>query len=321
MLPDVRMWWLLPGLVALSWLVLVGWLGHRWGIDKDDLAMIGGAEVMKLAWQTAAAALFPAVLVFNGLALVFRRIKWPSWRVMTVLGITSLAVSGWSAAGPLWKCESSHRDNQAQRWASTELERLHVEGKHAQVVKEMERVLATREAAIAACGLHPRQHNHGFSYVFVTLYPACNDLPPRLGFGLTQFLFDAWHDSSGRREHLGDELPKAMTSSSHPLLRAVGYWVSQDYPAFVKESFAGAEAGDERMDAMALVAACAPFVEREAALRVVRPILDRGVGLGWQGGTSYEIPSSKIRDYLEGRIQREDLRAAFIWTFQAGTER
>ena len=54
---------------------------------------------------------------------------------------------------------------------------------------------------------------------------------------------------------------------------------------------------------------------------MVRPILDRGVGLGWQGGTSYEIPSSKIRDYLEGRIQREDLRAAFIWTFQAGTER
>jgi hypothetical protein len=240
---------------------------------------------------------------------------------MTVLGITSLAVSGWSAAGPLWKCESSHRDNQAQRWASTELERLHVEGKHAQVVKEMERVLATREAAIAACGLHPRQHNHGFSYVFVTLYPACNDLPPRLGFGLTQFLFDAWHDSSGRREHLGDELPEAMTSSSHPLLRAVGYWVSQDYPAFVKESFAGAEAGDERMDAMALVAACAPFVEREAALRVVHPILDRGVGLGWQGGGSYEIPSSTIRDYLEGRIEREDLKANFVDTYQSGSER
>jgi hypothetical protein len=141
----------------------------------------------------------------------------------------------------------------------------------------------------------------------VTLYPACDDLPPRLGWGLSQFLFDAWHDSSDRREHLGDELPKAMTSSRHPLLRAIGYWVSQDYPAFVKESFAGAEAGDERMDAMALVAACEPFVEREAALRVGRPILDRGVGLGWKGGRSYKVPSSKIRDYLEGRIRREDL--------------
>jgi hypothetical protein len=168
-------------------------------------------------------------------------------------------------------------------------------------------VLATHEAWVSASGLRPQQHNHGFSYLYVTLYPACDDLPPRLGWGLSQFLFDAWHDSSDRREHLGDELPKAMTSSRHPLLRAIGYWVSQDYPAFVKESFAGAEAGDERMDAMALVAACEPFVEREAALRVVRPILDRGVGLGWKGGRSYKVPSSKIRDYLEGRIRREDL--------------
>ena len=276
---------------------------------------------MKLVWQTAAASLFPAVLVFSGLSLVFSRIKWPSWRVMTVLWIASLAVSVWSAAGPLWKWELSHRDNEAQMWASTELERIRKEGKHAEVVKEMERVLATHDAAVSAWGLHPLQHPHGYSYLFVWLHPAADDLPPRLGPGLSAFLFDAWHVSSGRREHLVDELPIVMTLSNQPLLRAIGYWVNQDYPAFVKESFAGAEAGDERMDAMALVAACAPFVEREAALRVVRPILDRGVGLGWQGGTSYEIPSSKIRDYLEGRIQREDLKAAFIWTFRAGTER
>jgi len=224
-----------------------------------------------------------------------------------VLGIASLAVSGWSVAGPLWRRELGYRSYKAQVWASTELERLHKEGKNAEVVKEMERVLATHEAWVSASGLRPRQHNHGFSYLYVTLSSACHDLPPRLGWGLSHFLFDAWHDSSDRREHLGDELPKAMTSSRHPLLRAIGYWVSQDYPAFVKESFAGAEAGDERMDAMALVAACEPVVEREAALRVVSPILDRGVGLGWKGGTSYEIPSSKIRDYLEGRIRREDL--------------
>lgn len=321
MLPDVRMWWLLPGLIALSWLALVGWLAQRWGIGKDELAMIGAAEGMKLVWQTVAASLFPAVLVFSGLSLVFRRIKWPSWRVMTVLGIASLAVSGWSAAGPLWKWELSHRDNEVQMWASTELERLHKAGNSEEVLKEIERVLAIHEAATAEWGIHPGQNGHGFSYLYVSLYPACHDLHPRLGWGLSSFLSDAWHNSSGSREHLGDELPKAMTSSGHPLLRAIGQWVSQDYPAFVKESFVGAEAGDERMDAMALVAACAPFVEREAALRVVRPILDRGVGLGWQGGSSYEIPSSKIRDYLEGRIQREDLKANFIWTFQAGSER
>ncbi len=307
MLPGVRMWWLLPGLIALSWLVLVGWLGHRWGIGKDDLAILGGAEVMKLAWQTAAASLFPAVLVFSGLSLALRRIKWPSWRVLTVLGIASLAVSWWSVAGPLWKLELGYRSDKAQMWASTELSRLHQAGKTEEVLQEIERVLATHEAAVAEWGIHPGQNGHGFSYLYVSLYPACHDLHPRLGWGLNWFLSDAWHDSSGRREHLGDELPKAMTSSSHPLLRAIGYWVSQDYPAFVKESFAGAEAGDERMDAMALVAACSPFVEREAALRVVRPILDRGVGLGWKGGGSYELPSGKILDYLEGRIKREDL--------------
>lgn len=307
MLPDVRMWWLLPGLIALSWLALVGWLGHRWELGSFGFAIFSSAEGMKLVWQTVAASLFPAVLVFSGLSLVFRRIKWPSWRVMTVLGIASLAVSGWSAAGPLWKWELSHRDNYVQMWASTELERLHKAGNPEEVLKEIERVLAIHEAATAEWGIHPGQNGHGFSYLYVSLYPACHDLHPRLGWGLNWFLSDAWHDSSDRREHLGDELPKAMTSSSHPLLRAIGYWVSQDYPAFVKESFAGAEAGDERMDAMALVAACSPFVEREAALRVVRPILDRGVGLGWKGGGSYELPSGKILDYLEGRIMREDL--------------
>jgi hypothetical protein len=321
MIPDVRMWWLLPGLIALSWLALVGWLGDRWGIDWFDFAIFSSAEGMELVWQTVAASLFPAVLVFSGLSLVFRRIKWPSWRVMTVLGITSLAVSGWSAAGPLWNLELSHRDNEAQMWASTELERIRKEGKHVEVVKEMERVLGTHEAAVAAWGLHPLRHPHGYSYLFVWLHPAADDLPPRLGSGLSAFLFDAWHVSSGRREHLGDELPIVMTSSNHPLLRAIGYWVNQDYPAFVNEAFAGAEAADERMDAMALVAACAPFVERDAALRVVRPILDRGVGLGWKGGGSYEIPSGKIRDYLEGKIQREDLNANFISMYQAGSER
>lgn len=309
------MWWLLPGLIALSWLALVGWLGHRWGIDKNDLTHFGSAEGMKLVWQTVAASIFPAVLVFSGLALVLRRIKWPSWRVMAVLGIGSLAVSWWFAAGPLWKSDLSHRDNEAQEWASTELERLHDAGRHVEVVKEMERVLATHEAAVAAWGLHPRQHNDGSSYVFVTLYPACDDLPPRLGPGLSQFLFDAWHVSRGRRVHFGDELPKAMTSSSHPLLRGIGYWVGQDYPAFVWEAFAAAAAGDERMDAMALVAACGPFVERETGLRAVRPILDRGVGLGWTGGGSYKIPSSKIRDYLEGKIRSEDLGAGFSWIY------
>lgn len=315
------MWWLLPGLIALSWLALVGWLGHRWGIGTDALAMLGGAEGMKLVWQTVAASLFPAVLAFSGLALVLRRIKWPSWRVLTVLGIASLAVGWWSAAGPLWKWELGYRSDKAQIWASTELERLHKAGKTEELLQEVERVLATHEAAVAEWGIHPGQNGHGFSYLYVSLYPACHDLHPRLGWGLNSFLSDAWHNSSGGGEHLGDELPKAMTSSSHPLLRAIGQWVNQDYPAFVKGAFAEAEAGDERMDAMALVAACAPFVEREAAIRVVHPILDRGVGLGWKGGGSYEIPSSRIRDYLEGRIQREDLKANFIDTYQAGSER
>lgn len=313
------MWWLLPGLIALSWLALVGWLWHRWEIGRFDFASFGSAEGMKLVWQTVAASLFPAVLAFSGLALVLRRIKWPSWRVLMLLWIASLAAGWWSAAGPLWKLELRHRDNEVQMWASTgELSRLHKAGNPDEVLEEMERVLAIHEAATAEWGIHPGQNGLESSYLYVSLYPACHDLHPRLGWGLNWVLSTAWHDSSNRRLHLSDELPEAMTSSRHPLLRAIGYWVSQDYPAFVKEAFAGAEAGDERMDAMALVAACAPFVERDAALRVVRPILDRGVGLGWTGGGSYKIPSSKIREYLEGKIRAEDLEAAFTGMYQLG---
>lgn len=312
------MWWLLPGLIALSWLALVGWLGHRWGFDENDLARFGAVKLLKLVWYSAAASLLPAVLVFCGLSLALRRIKWPSWRMNMALGIVSLAVSGWSVAGPLRKEELSHRNSEAQMRAGTVLPRLRYEGKHSEVVMEMERVLAAHEAAVAEWGLHPGRGRYDFSYLSGSLGPAYHDLRPRLGFGLNWFLSVAWHLSGPRQEQFGDKLPEAMTSSSHPLLRAIGYWVGKDYPAFVKEAFAGAEAGDERMDAMALVAACAPFVEREAALRVVRPILDRGVGLGWTGGASYKIPSSKIREYLEGKIRIADLEAAFTRTYQSG---
>jgi hypothetical protein len=316
------MWWLLPGLIALSWLALVGWLGQRWRIGRIDFAIFSSAGGMKLIWQTAAASFFPAVLVFSGFALVLRRIKWPSWRVMAVLGIASLSLGWWGGVAPLWKLDRLHqlnrKETEAQHRASIDLPRLRKERKYSEMVKCMEDTLAVREELIAVRGLYPMTHNHGFSYLWLSLYPACQDLPCRLGSGLTDFLYDAWRYSSSRRGHLGDELPEAMTSSSHPLLRAIGHWVSQDYPAFVKEALAGAEAGDKRMDAMALVAACAPFVEREEALRVVRPILDRGVGLGWEMGGRYEIPSSTIRDYLEGKIRYEDLEANFTGMYKSG---
>ena len=76
---------------------------------------------------------------------------------------------------------------------------------------------------------------------------------------------------------------------------------------------AAAEAGDERMDTMALAAACSVISDRKLALETVTPILDRGVGIGWQHNRTYTKTSATIRSYLEGTIDRSALGGYFTY--------
>lgn len=179
------------------------------------------------------------------------------------------------------------------------LDGLRKQGRYEEMIHEMERVLALHEEVTAKTGFHYKGTcNHGFSYLWVSLYPASDNVPQHLGFGLTWCLYDAWHDQ-GYQRPVADGLSKAMTRSKHPLLRALAYWVEQDYAAFEREALAGAAAGDRRMDALALVAACAVSQDKKAALEIVRPILDRGVGLGGRSG-GLPLTSTEIRAYLDG---------------------
>ncbi|MCW1922964.1 hypothetical protein OKA05_10410 [Luteolibacter arcticus] len=309
----MRRWWLLPGLIGIVWLGSLLGMGFRWDITWARVSDMGRDELLKLAWRFGAASLFLGWLVFFGATLVFRRIEWPARRTILVLGVASLVLGVWSGFWPLWKLDRRHqvakREEGAQNWARSELPRLRKEGKYPEMVEGMERVLAVHEETIAEVGLYPLNHNHGFSYLFVYMYPASYDLPPRLGSGLTEFLYDAWYDPGWdpTKKGVADDLSKAMTASRHPLLRAIGYCVNRDYVSFEREALAGARAGDERMSAMALTAACGGLMEREVARQAVGAILDRGQGLGWDRGGSYAIPSSRIRDYVEGRIPREYL--------------
>lgn len=201
----------------------------------------------------------------------------------------------------------------AQMTASLDLGRAQREGDYPEMVASMERALAVRDAMNEECGLMSCMCPIGFSYVFVSLSPVADrDIPSRLGTEVSNFLYLRWRDPSRPDLPVADDLSRAMTSSRHPLLRSIGYWVCRDYRSFEREALAGAVAGDERMDAMALVAACALVSDRKAALDAVRPILDRGIGLGWDGVSSFEISPSKILDYLEGRIGRDDLRGYFM---------
>jgi hypothetical protein len=81
--------------------------------------------------------------------------------------------------------------------------------------------------------------------------------------------------------------------------------VLQDYENFERETMAAAERGDERLDGLALVAACAVVSDKKEALRKVSPILDRKVGIRLQTtGGQYLIPPEEIRAYLEGGTNR-----------------
>ncbi|MCW1885459.1 hypothetical protein OKA04_12025 [Luteolibacter flavescens] len=233
--------------------------------------------------------------------MIFRKLKRPSGKAIAITAFACIAFGLWGGT-LLWKldrrAELNRRENEAQAALDGVLQALKKQGRYDEMVQEMERVLAIHEAWVAESGPWTHSCNHGSSYIFVYLYPASEDLPAQLGHGVSWCLYDAWRDPGQMKASVADDFSKAMTRSKHPLLRTLAYWVEQDYAAFEREALAGAAAGDRRMDTLALVAACAISKDRKAALEKVRPILDRGVGIGKSPG--YAFSSSAIRAYLEG---------------------
>ena len=300
----MRNWFgLFIGAIGIFGIAIPLGLLRRWDVPLGFSALsAGGPELLKFIWNCAAAALIPALLSCVVMALIFRRLKRPTRKAIVITAVASLAIGLLGGALPLWKLdrrqELMRRECEAQNGLDAKLQALKTHGRYDEMVQEMERVLAIHEECIAEMGPWPRDCNHGFSYIFVYLHPASEDLPGQLGTGLSWSLYDAWHDPSYPKKLVADDLSKAMTRSKHPLLRALGFWVEQDYPAFEREAFASAAAGDRRMDTLALVAACAISKDPKAALEKVRPILDRGVGIGKTPG--YNFSSSAIRAYLEG---------------------
>lgn len=334
----MRMWVLLPGLIVLVALGLFVALTLRWQVHWENFSWAGSSDMRGLAEfcrMVLAAAVFPAVLLFAALGVVFRKLKWPSARSLWILAAIGFPLSLWGGILPFLKKDPSIQAGLRLLAIEEELEQqlnqLCAAGHYAEAVTRMEEALAAKEAVIGLDGLSRRDCGIGFSYLFVSLYPVSSDLTSRLGDSLTYFLFDRWHDPGHRRAATGtgepgaefkvvwdadeDPLVPAMRKSRHPLLRGLGHWLARDYDAFETEALAGAQQGDQRMDALALVAACALTDDRAEALQKVEPILQRGVGLGWDwgGGGGYHIPAARIRDYLEGRITRRDLRGYFIY--------
>ena len=198
------------------------------------------------------------------------------------------------------------------------LDRLRKEGEYQKIVQTLEESLEIQQSLNDFRGVIPRTHNHGYSYLFVTLYPAANDLPPYLGPNATHFLFDAWHDldlhPKNRAIYETDELAIALSHSKDRLLRAIAYWVLKDYVNFEKESIEGAITGDKRMDSLALVAACVFSKDKKVALSAVEPILDRGVGVGpvYAKGTYSYASSNDIRLVLEGKVSADTLGGYYM---------
>jgi len=334
----MRMWVLLPGLIVLVALGFFVALTLRWDVHWENFSFAGTSDIRGLAEfgrMVVAASLFPAVLLFAALKAGIRKLKWPSARSLWVVAVIGFPLTLWGGILPFLKRDPSVQAGLHLQAIEEELEQqlsqLCKAGRYAEAVTTMEGALEAKEDVIALDGLSRRDCGIGFSYLFVSLYPTSSDLTSRLGDSLTYFLFDRWHDPGQRRvatvigapgaatelvwDTDKDPLVPAMRESRHPLLRGIGHWLARDYQAFEAEALAGAEQGDERMDALALVAACALGDDRAEALQKVEPILQRGVGLGWDWsrGGGYSIPAARIRDYLEGRITRRDLRGHFIY--------
>lgn len=298
----MKSWVIIPVLAGVFGLLL-GWalLAH-WEVGPFtwEAVVYEAPELTKFALACGAVALSLAFLTYWISGKALKWISMPTAGKMLVLALACLAPGVWGGAR-LWKqnrgIELTRIDRKAQGELEAILEGLKKQGRYDEMVQEMERVLAIHDELVAITGPGHESCNHGYSYLFVTLIPASEDLPAFLGWGLSRCLYDAWHDLSGTQKSAADGLSKAMTRSRHPLLRAIGYWVEQDYDAFEREAMAGAERGDRRMDSLALVAACGLSKDRKAALEKIRPILDRGVGLG---KNSYRSTSSDIQAYLEG---------------------
>jgi len=258
-----------------------------------------------------AAALLPAFLLLAAFHLVFWKIKGPSFSVMALLGVVCLSTSLWFGILPLRKMNQIHQ-LQKREWSigariKTDFQRLRKERKFTEMVRTMEEILAIREEMIGLEGLGPGfQVGCGGCYFWETLHPATGELEPRIGWALNHYFNIAWDlgpwNQPSKTKH--DELADAMAESQNPLLRAIAYWVRQDYENFERETMAAAERGDQRLDSLALVAACAVVSDKKEALRKVSPILNRKVGIGLNRDGRYLIPAEDIRAYLEGKTNQ-----------------
>jgi len=312
---TVRAWAWLPAFWLLCVLGVAGILTFRWEIDWLDLRHLtwSGSELRELGEFSrliGTAAVFPAVLLMVTLRLGLNRFhRLPAWG-LGVVAVVGLAVSILGGLMPILETDQEHMARKRLRGLEDGLEEkvstLCAAGRHAEAVNLMEEVLAAKEAVIAFDGLGFESCNHGYSYLFVTLHPAAQDLPRRMGRGLSWILYDRWHD--GRWTGYDDPLVPALRQSEHPLLRGIGHWVAHDYEAFGSDMLGSAAAGDKRVETLALVAACLSD-DRRGALRAVEPILDRGVGIGGSSGPT--ISATRIRDCLEGRVSPRDLRGYF----------
>lgn len=87
--------------------------------------------------------------------------------------------------------------------------------------------------------------------------------------------------------------------------------MARDYEAFEDDMLQCARKGDERVDSLALIAAI-NSKDHKRALTIVKPILERGVGLGQDREEGpYLIPASQIQAVLEGRSSSSALYAYF----------
>ncbi|MGB1260247.1 MAG: hypothetical protein ACPG6P_09420 [Akkermansiaceae bacterium] len=306
-------------LIALGLVVAVV-LTVRWDIGWNRYGLRGTdtESIFRFVRLCLAVALLPSIFLFWAARKLFCRVKRPAIYLIILVTVLCSSVGWFFGMTPILKHDRLKQLYDRQLVIGDELEAqfvtLRKEGRNEELVSLLEDALDVQERIVSLSGVSGGNCNHGYSYLFVTLHPASDELSRVLGRQVAWYLYDAWHDSySSPTAKYNGALAEALTHSRHPLLRVIGYWVLQDYPSFKKEAFAGARANDSRMDAMALVAACLVDSDKEKALEIVKPILDRGVGCGLQHDGSYAISSGRIRAYLKGEIPRSELGGYFIY--------